>query len=424
MEEVSGALEYASHGSDVNALGFAMDQAFAIGTVSTESNHHAAQRKRTLEVEAMDTWRKKARLEAGQAIVVASSMGNVDMLASAIAKAEEAGLADHGELEAAKRQQTALESVQRRQRKYDQTLRHVRSAVRHRDADRVCSSILRALKVGADAATIKQAALAWEHRPARTDVAAYILHCASKGSSVDLLDLTLGWAMAEGVAEGSMVAPRERLAVLAEVLAEDAQRDHMLGEAARNLANAWQQDDPQVLEVSLSRARAAGISEEMIRMAEKRRAKLPRGEQSASRCPDQPGPAACAAFVDLSSVAQHQQQQQQEAAAVAAVPPAQSSPPSTEGGEVTPEDATLRQGACLEAARVLKEAMLQGNASGLEAAIAEAAQAGVSREIVARARRKLTRVQAAERSDVKDHMLSSVKAELSSVKEELGLTIG
>jgi len=424
MEEVSGALEYASHGSDVNALGFAMDQAFAIGTVSTESNHHAAQRKRTLEGEAMDTWRKKARLEAGQAIVVASSMGNVDMLASAIAKAEEAGLADHGELEAAKRQQTALESVQRRQRKYDQTLRHVRSAVRHRDADRVCSSILRALKVGADAATIKQAALAWEHRPARTDVAAYILHCASKGSSVDLLDLSLGWAMAESVAEGSMVAARERLAVLAEVLAEDAQRDHMLGEAARNLANAWQQDDPQVLEVSLSRARAAGISEEMIRMAEKRRAKLPRGEQSASRCPDQPGPAACAAFVDISSVTQHQQQQQQEAAAVAAVPPAQSSPPSTEGGEVTPEDATLRQGACLEAARVLKEAMLQGNASGLEAAIAEAAQAGVSREIVARARRKLTRVQAAERGDVKDHMLSSVKAELSSVKEELGLTIG
>mmetsp|Transcript_24802 Transcript_24802/g.48290 ORF Transcript_24802/g.48290 Transcript_24802/m.48290 type:complete len:391 (+) Transcript_24802:87-1259(+) len=390
MDEVSRALEYASHGSDIDALGFAMDQAFAVGTVSTESIQHAAHCKRTLEGEAVDAWRKKARLEAGQAIVVASSMGNVDMLASAIAKAEEAGLADQGELEAAKRQQTALESVQRRQKKYDQTLRHVRSAVRHRDADRVCSSILRALKAGANAATIKQAALAWEHRPARTNVAAYILQCASKGSSVDLLDLTLGWAMAEGVVEGSMAAARERLAVLAEVLAEDAQRDHALGEAARDLANAWQQDDPLVLEAALCRARAAGISEEMIHMAEKRRSKLPRREQSASLYPGEPGPAAGA----------------------------------TLGGEVTIEDASRRQNACLEAARVLKEAMLQGSASGLEAAIAEAAHVGVSREIVARARRKLKRIQATERGDVKEELLFNVKAELHSVKEELGFKIG
>jgi len=373
MEEVSKALEHASRGSDIDALGFAMDQAFAIGTISTENPHHVVQRKRTLEGEAIAAQGKKARLEAGHAIVVASSTGNVDMLASAVGKAEEAGLADQGEIEAAKRQQTALESVQtdiaalKWQRKYDQTLRSVRCAVRRRDAVQVCASILCALKVGANATTIKQAALAWEHRPARTDVAAYILQCASKGSNVDLLDLTLGWAMAEGVAEGSMVAARERLAVLAEVLAEDAQRDHALGVAARNLANAWEQDDPQVLETALHQARAAGISEEMIHMSEKRRAKLPRSFPL--------------------------------------------------------DDASRRQGACMEAARVLKGAMLQGNAMRLEAAIAEAALAGVSRERVASARRKLTRVQAAERGDVKDNMLSCVKAELSSVKEELGFKI-
>merc|ERR1719410_3127968 len=103
----------------MDALGFARDQAFAIGMVRTENIHRTAQRKRTVEGETMDARRQKACLEAGQALVVASSVGNVDVLASAIAKAEEAGVADQGEIEAAKGQQTALGSVQRRQRKYD-----------------------------------------------------------------------------------------------------------------------------------------------------------------------------------------------------------------------------------------------------------------------------------------------------------------
>merc|ERR1719362_1251253 len=157
----------------------------------------------------------------------------------------------------------------------------------------------------------------------------------------------------------------------------------------------------------------------MIHMAEKRRSKLPRREQGASLYPGEPGPAAGAALAYPSSETQHQQQQQ-EAAAVAAVPPStKSSTPSIEGGEVTIEDASRRQNACLEAARVLKEAMLQGSAPGLEAAIAEAAHVGVSREIVARARRKLKRIQATERGDVKEELLFNVKAELHSVKEEL-----
>lgn len=386
-EEVSRALEFATRGADADALGFAIDQAFRAGTgICEEALDRAMKRKAALENQAAEARRQRARLEAGRALLVASSMGNVDLLASAIVKAEEAGLSCEEELEAARRQRTAMAAAARRQRLAAEAVRAVRAAVRDLDAERISSSLLRAMKAGASQEAMKQAAIDEEHRISRKDTAAFVLQCAAKVSSVDLLDLTLGWAMAEGVTDSAMAAAREKLAVLAEVMAEDAQRDHMLAEAARSLACAWQQADPQVFAGAIERARTAGISEEMVQMAEKRRAKLQQDQQREGlRQAAEVELRAAVHEADVTALAVAIDRGKEAGLNTDAIDKAQTAKERL-------EDALRRQQACAEAAKALKVAMLQGGAEALAAAVEAAVQAGVSREVVARARRKLARV--------------------------------
>jgi len=195
----------------------------------------------------------------------------------------------------------------------------------------------------------------------------------------------LSWSSAAGVGEELLAPARERAAVLAEVQAEDAQRDRFLSEAANALREAWQRGDPEALDTAIEHARAAGVSQEMLSMAQRRLLVLEQQCSIRREVTLQAGRARVAA-ASLRSAREQ---------AAMDLNDAEQAAERARLDKERLEDAAKRQHLCVEASRSLHFAMVQGTAEALTSAIDEATRLGVSREVVARAKRKLARVQTA-----------------------------
>jgi len=171
-----------------------------------------------------------------------------------------------------------------------------------------------------------------------------------------------------------------------------------LGEAAKALSLAWRQTDPEVFAEALAGAEYAGVSEEMLRVARRRWAELEgRARQEAERREAEAQRAVARQVAEEELVAVLGSSDAEVlAAAVARAEEADVDGEALERARASlakMRDTARRQHDCSEAGKALKFAMIRGDAEALTTAIEQAVKAGVSREVVARARRKLQRVQ-------------------------------
>jgi len=385
---VSRALDVAARGADLAALDFALSQAAKAG-VPEERLEAALRRKRALEGKAAKVRSQRARHEASEVLQQAAGTGNADMLASAVGAAEQLGLPS-AELQAARVRLSALEAEARGQRVRTEAVIILRAAFRGLGSEPLPESLLRASRAGLTAEQIQDVAAEGEQGMSRAGAAARVLDAAMRGSSTELLQLALGWAAAAGVDEALLAVGRERAVVLEEVLAEDALRDRILNEAAQALTTAWQRGEPDALAAAIERAATAGVSEEMLRLARRRHASLMkrpawlRGKAAAAE------PEAAADATAAETIAREVEEAAADTPAAVAAREAQEAEAKRLRARL--EEATQRQQACAEASRALHFAMVGGGAEELQAAIEEATRLGVSRENVARAKRKLGRV--------------------------------
>lgn len=224
------------------------------------------------------------------------------------------------------------------------------------DMPSLLDAIRKALQVNIDRELIRIESLGvYDH-----GMAACILKFAAQGTDLQVLDLALEWGRQEEVAGEEMAYAHRRRAVLHQADCGDRN----LAEAAAGLATAWRSGDIEALTTSIETARIAGVSPEMLRLATRRREALERRAARAQGDADDTiakESAAAAPSVDLALLENVNQ-------------------------------AAEKQHLCKEAAAALKAAMRKGIAQGIKDAIEQAEHAGVSRELVAPARRKLTRL--------------------------------
>jgi len=199
------------------------------------------------------------------------------------------------------------------------------------------------------------------------------LEHAMQAANPEVLGLAVNWAEEAGVSADTIATACGRK----EALDEEAQRNQSLEAVAAALAAALQQGDAAVLGAAIAAARRAGISQETIKLAERKRAML---ETLAAESLLQSAMGGSDTGA-LASAIEHAAEAGVKGEAVE----------KARRNMAERADVSRRQLACGEAAKELKSAMLQGDAESLTLAIDRAVQAGVSREVVARARRKLAR---------------------------------
>lgn len=355
--EVVRALKFAAAGSDPDVLEWAIDKASNAG-VSSDVLHVAHKRKASLDAETSGARRQKRDLEVLGALRSALGSGSVDMLDQALEEAEQAGVG--GEiLQHAREERARLADDYRRQQAKSVSLSSIRAARQSMDVPGLMQAIQEAIQVNANPELIKRDALgvAKDGSDQRHAMATCILKFATESSYTDVLDLAMSWARSQSV-DGDVVS---KASLHKARLEEEASKQRAVAEAASALAVAWEQPEVSVLSRAIDRASAAGVNQEMLGLAYKRLRTLKRNARSA----------------ELQAAA--------DAVRVEAVTVAASMVPAAEVAE--------RREHCKEAGTALKSAMARGNAYQLMAAIQQAEQAGVSRETIAPARRKLARLE-------------------------------
>lgn len=373
--EIARALEFAAAGNDVDAIAWSIEQASAAG-VSPDLVVRAQQRLDALMAQAGTVVQHSARQDAEARLEAAVGAGSVDMLDTAIAQAERAGLAAESTvLQHAKAERSRLAEDIRQQQARSAALAAIRDARQAMDVPALLVAVREASQVGANPELIRRDALGLrDASDQRHAMARCILRFAAQGDSMLVLDLAIGWARTEAVPEPELEAAVQRRAAIT----DEAKRKRSLGGAASALAAAWKTTDPQVLAEAIEDARAAGVSAEMLRLAERR---LKTVMKSAALALEALG----ADLVGASGVGATAADSEGPVA-VAAAPAAP---------VLDAEHVAEMQERCKEASAVLKTAMVRGDAEALASAIDQAVRVGVSRELVAPARRKLSRLQKA-----------------------------